>query len=491
MEVDIGLGNAEGACAPRPSRDETCAASELVPVHRGGAYANGRMAQREYLRTLSHLRGAVRYSIEHGARHGGVVGPKPGSIVSMAAPVFVLGGSQTDFSRNYAREGKTLFDAIGEAVAGALRDTELEPEAIGSAHVGNFCGELFTGQGQLGGALAIVEPRLYGVPAMRHEAACASGGIAVLSAMAEIEAGRYDCVLVVGAEMERNVSGAECAKHLASAAWVGHEGQNARYVWPFMFSEIAAEYERRYGLSYVHLAAIAKKNLQNAKRNPLAQTRSWTYDDGSFTEDDAKNPIVEGRIRRQDCGQVTDGATAIVLASATFAEAWAKRHDARVSAIPRILGWGHRTVQLGLAEKLSRSRDEPLVFPHVRRTIDDAFRRAGIPDVHALSAIETHDCFTTSEYMAIDHFGLTPPGQSYRAIESGELLFGGKLPMNPSGGLIGGGHPVGATGVRMVLDASKQVAGKAGETQVEGANRVGTLNIGGSTTTTVAFVVGT
>jgi acetyl-CoA C-acetyltransferase len=109
--------------------------------------------------------------------------------------------------------------------------------------------------------------------------------------------------------------------------------------------------------------------------------------------------------------------------------------------------------------------------------------------VDDLDLIETHDCMTPSEYMAIDHFGITPPGKSWQAIESGALLRSGRLPINASGGLIGGGHPVGATGVRMLLDAANQVCGEAGETQVEGARRAATLNIGGSTATTVSFIV--
>jgi acetyl-CoA C-acetyltransferase len=94
-----------------------------------------------------------------------------------------------------------------------------------------------------------------------------------------------------------------------------------------------------------------------------------------------------------------------------------------------------------------------------------------------------------SEYLAIDHFGITAPGESWKAVDAGELTLGGRIPMNPSGGLIGGGHPVGASGVRMVLDAHKQVLGSAGAYQVPGAKTFGTLNIGGSTTTTVAFVL--
>ena len=107
-----------------------------------------------------------------------------------------------------------------------------------------------------------------------------------------------------------------------------------------------------------------------------------------------------------------------------------------------------------------------------------------------LDLVETHDCFTMSEYMAIDHFGITPPGESWKAVESGDLEIGGRIPVNPGGGLLGGGHPVGATGVRMLVDSFKQVTGQAGGYQVPDARRAATLNIGGSTTTTVSFVVG-
>jgi acetyl-CoA C-acetyltransferase len=100
-----------------------------------------------------------------------------------------------------------------------------------------------------------------------------------------------------------------------------------------------------------------------------------------------------------------------------------------------------------------------------------------------------HDCFTPSEYLAIDHIGLTGPGESWKAIENNEIELGGRLPINPSGGLIGGGHPVGASGVRMLVDAAKQVSGTAGDYQVEGAKTFGTLNFGGSTATTVSFIV--
>jgi acetyl-CoA C-acetyltransferase len=199
---------------------------------------------------------------------------------------------------------------------------------------------------------------------------------------------------------------------------------------------------------------------------------------------------VGGRIRIADCSQVTDGAVCVFLASRDYAERYAKGTGRRLADIPRIKGWGHNTARLRFEDKIAESAGNPYVLPHVRSTIRSAMQRAGIADVNGIDAIETHDCFTTSEYMAIDHFGITAPGESWKAVEEGWLEIGGRHPINPSGGLIGCGHPVGATGVRQLLDAFWQVTGQSGDYQVEGASNVQTLNIGGSGTTSVSFVVG-
>lgn len=409
----------------------------------------------------------------------------------MSHSVFILGGHQTDFARNVARENLGVAELTRETVEGALRACSLEASAIESIHVGNAFGELFTGQAQLGAMPATMIPALLGVPSSRHEAACASGSIAALAAMSEIEAGRYDCVLVAGVEQQRNVPGELAAKHLGAAAWAGHDGKNARYMWPHLFSEIADEVDRRYGLKQAHLAKIAQKNFSNAKKNPNAQSRHWTLTDKNFSEDDEANPRIEGRLRRHDCGQMSDGAAAVVLASEEFATQYAKTHGLALDALPRIAGWGHRAAELGLASKFERSKNDPYLFPHVRQAILDAYRRANISGPQELSGIETHDCFTITEYIAIDHFGITPPGKSFEAIEDGRIETRGKIPVNASGGLIGLGHPVGATGVRMLLDAARQVSGRAGDMQIGGAKKFGTLNLGGSCTTVVSFVVTT
>ncbi len=404
----------------------------------------------------------------------------------MTEPVFILGGAQTDFARVFSREGKDISDMIGECVHAALASARVDFTDIESIHVGNAFAELQRRQGHLGAMVGQMVPELLGLPAMRHEGACASASLAVLAASAEIEAGRYDCVLVTGVEELRNVPGDVASANQNAAGWQGHEGIDCRFLWPAVFGDLAAVYEERHGLDRRHLNRIAEINYGNARRNPNAQTRAWTFDALAFTDDDRANPVIEPGTRRQDCGQITDGAATIVLASGRFA----KEIGRDLSITPRLQGWGHRNGGLRYRDKIERSRGQDYIFPHVRQTITEAWARAGIHDIRDIDGIETHDCFTSTEYMAIDHFGLTAPGQSWMAIEAGDIELGGRMPINPSGGLIGGGHPVGATGTRMLLDACKQVTGEAGDYQVEGARRFATLNIGGSLGTVVSFIVG-
>lgn len=405
-------------------------------------------------------------------------------------PVYVLGGAQTDFARNWAREGLGIEDMMHEVFFHGLEASDLQPRDIQSVHIGNFVGELFCGQGQLGGIVAGFDPALSGVPTSRHEAACASGSMAILSAMAEIEAGRYDLVCVLGVEMMRNVSGEVAAQYLGAAAMAGVEWTDARYLWPRAFSDLFDAYAERYGsMNYAHLGEIARINYENAKRNPYAQTRNWSFEPGAFTADDTLNPVIEGAVRRNDCGQVTDGAAVVFLASEARAAEYARHRGRTLSDLARIDGWGHRTAPMRFTTKLAEGADTPFVLPQVNRCIGDAFARAGIASPFDLDLIETHDCFAMTEYAAIDSFGITAPGESGKAIEEGIIAHDGRLPINPSGGLIGLGHPVGATGVRMMLDAYAQVTGQAQACQVDGAKRAGILNIGGSTTTIAAFVV--
>lgn len=405
--------------------------------------------------------------------------------------VYILGGAQTDFSLNWTRKQLGGIDAImKDSFERALEVTQVELSDIQSVQVGNFVGSLFCGQGQLGGVLVQQFPKLAGIPTARHEAACASGSMAAFAAMREIEAGYYDLVAVTGVEMMRNVDGYTASKHLGAAAWIGHEAEEANYPWVYLFAQIKDFYQERYGVDDAHLAQIAKTNYANAQRNPNAQTRTWQISEADFGTDDTQNPYVEGSLRKSDCARITDGSATIFLASAEYAKSYAQKRGIAFDEIPYIKGWGHRTAPIQLAHKLNHAPQKTYPFPHLHGAIQDALSRAAVASASDLDAIETHDCFTISEYAALEHFGLTEAGKAWQIIENESISFTGNLPVNPSGGLIGGGHPVGATGVRMLLDAHRQISGTAGDYQVENAKNIGLLNIGGSFTTVASFVVG-
>ena len=404
--------------------------------------------------------------------------------------VFVLGGYQTDFGRNWTKEKKHFAAMMREAVLGAVEATNIDPRDIQVAHVGNFAAELYCHQGHLGAFFVEVDPIFSGLPTARHEAACASGSIALLAATAELQAGWYDLACVVGIEQMKTVSAAEGGDFLGTAAWYEQEAKGVEFPFPKLFGRLGDEYDKRYGLKDEHLAAISATNYSNAKLNPNAQTRTWYMNKAHACSRDEHNAAVGGRIHIADCSQVTDGAAAVFLASRAYAERFAKSRGIPLESIPRIKGWGHHTSRLRFEDKVAESKNSEYVLPHVRATVTDAWRRAGIADVAGIDGIETHDCFTTSEYMAIDHFGITRPGESWKAVEEGWIDLEGKIPINPSGGLIGAGHPVGATGVRQLLDGYRQVTGTAGDYQVEGAKDFQTLNIGGSGTTSVSFIIG-
>ena len=406
------------------------------------------------------------------------------------APVYILGGAQSDFARNWTKEGKHFVDVMRQTVIDGLATAKLEPREVETAHVGNFAAELYAKQGQLGAFFLEIDPVFRGLPTTRHEAACASGSVAILAATAEIEAGRYDCAAVVGLEQMKTVDTVTGGDFLGTAGWYERECKGKDYPFPRLFGRLGDEYDKRFGLKDEHLAKISAVNYSNARRNPLAQTRNWPRSESDPQQREKFKQVLAGRIRVGDCSQVTDGCSVLFFASEQFAAEHARCHGLKLEALPRVLGWGHHTASMEFDAKVAQSKDNPYVLPHTRQAILDAFARAGIKSAFEVNGIETHDCFTTSEYMAIDHFGLTKPGESWKAIEEGVIELGGKLPVNPSGGLIGAGHPVGATGVRQMLDCYRQVTDTAGDYQVEGARRFAMLNIGGSGTTSCAFVVG-
>src|SRR5271165_3666066 len=242
---------------------------------------------------------------------------------SQNAPVYLLGGYQTDFARNWTKEKKHFAALMREGVQGALEAVSVDPIDVQVAHVGNFAAELYCKQGHLGAFFIEADPAFSGLPTGRHEAACASGSIAMLAALAEIQAGWYDLACVVGIEQMKTVPASEGGDYLGTAAWYEQEAKGVEFPFPKLFGKLGDEYDKRFGLKDEHLAAISALNYANAKSNPLAQTRTWYMNLHHARSRDEFNAAVGGRVRISDCSQVTDGSAGVVLASRAYAEKYA------------------------------------------------------------------------------------------------------------------------------------------------------------------------
>ncbi len=411
--------------------------------------------------------------------------------------VYVLGGAQTDFERNWKKEGKNLVALLKEVINDSFNETGFTFEELKrlnkdnrvEAFVGNFIAESYINQGHLGAFLTEVNEAFYGVPSARYEAACASSSVALEAAVTKIKSGDIDVAVVVGFEIMKYVDSRAGGDILGRAAYYEKEGKGIELPFPKLFGRLADAIldkypeldEKRFMDA---LAQISLNNYSNAKRNPNAQTRKWfmSYEQASDRGNDT-NPLVGGRLATSDCSQVTDGACCVILCSENYIKEKGIKNNIVVK------GFGHRTAPLLFDKKIADNKESEYVLPWTRQAVLDAYRRSGLT-VDDIDCFETHDCFTSSEYAAISAFGITEPGKEYEAVENGTIAFEGKKPINPSGGLIGCGHPVGASGARMFLDLYKQVSGKAGEYQIQGAKNAMMLNIGGSATTNYVFIVG-
>jgi len=410
----------------------------------------------------------------------------------MAEPVYIAGAGRTDFKRNFRKEGKTIRHIILEAAQAAIADAGIEAREIDSGVVGSFASGLFTRQLHLGAFLTEVDPALRGIPTMHVEAACASGGVAVLTAAQQIMAGLHDVVLVVGAEQQKTMAPAEGADVLAAAAdYELEKPEYGEFTFPKLFGRIAEVYGRRYGLTEESLARVAVKNHAHARLNPLAQMRDSTLTlKDACTVSDA-NPRIAPPLKVTDCSQITDGGAALVLCSGSFLKRLPRR------AGVWLLGYGHTTDHLPLNAK------EPPEFPMASKAASLAYEMAetGPRDIHGA---EVHDCFSISELIAYEVLGLAEKGEGAKLLESGATALPSvrsaiahrpspiahSISVNPGGGLMGDGHPVGASGVRQVVEAYQQLTGTAGQRQIEGAQRFLTFNMGGSVTTSVVMIWG-
>src|ERR1700739_2221022 len=379
--------------------------------------------------------------------------------------VYILGGARTDFKRNLKKEGKTIRHLITEAGKKALEDAKLDAGEVQAGAVGNFNSGQFTKQLQLGAFIPEIDSKLRGIPTMHTEAACASGALSVLLGAQWIMGGLYDVVLVVGAEQQKTMSSLDGSDVLGAAAdYHNEKPEYGDFMFPKLFGRIAQIYIEKYGAKEADLATVAWKNYAHAKLNPLAQMRDadLTLDCASQVSD--KNPSVAPPLKVSDCSQITDGSAGLVLVSGKYLEKIGRDK----SKTPRLLGFGHTTDYLALEKK-----DAP-TFSTARKAARNAFGMAKLTP-RDLNGADVHDCFSVTEIVVYEILGLAEPGKGAELAKSGATALPqvrnekmkGKidlnLPVNPGGGVMGDGHPVGATGVRQVFEAYQHLPGPAGQ----------------------------
>lgn len=371
----------------------------------------------------------------------------------------IVGWAHSPFGKLEAPDIEAL---VGGVTTDALAHAGVEPEAVELIAVG-VMNNGFSRQGFEGALIGTAVPALAHVPAIHTENACATGSAALHTALDFIESGRGRIALVVGAEKMTAKSNAEIGDILLSACYRREEDQvDAGFAG--IFGRLAQAYFQRHGDRSEELAMIAAKNHLNGVGNPYAQIRKDLGVAFCNTVSE-KNPIVAGPLRRTDCSLVSDGAAALVLAD----------HETAMG-LSRAIGFRARSHR---NDALPLSRRDPIAFDGARRAWTHAKEAAGV-SVDDLSFVETHDCFTIAEMIEYEAMGLTAPGEGWKAVREGWTQKGGRLPVNPSGGLKAKGHPIGATGVSMHALACMQLMGEAGDMQIDGATLAGIFNMGGA-----------
>jgi len=366
--------------------------------------------------------------------------------------ISILGSSITDFGELW---DKSLEDLFASAIDGALQHAHLDSKDIEAVFVANMAAGSLNHQRQLNALVAQHFPHY--PPAMRLEAACASGGVAMLAAEYALLAGQFKTVLVVGAEKMTDVSSPELTNILSSAAYSATEQGST---FPTLYALFAQHHMHKYGTTRRQLSSVVVKNHLHALDNPHAQ-----FHKKLTIEQVEASAVVATPLHLLDCSPITDGAAAVILTTNA------------VSKKPTILGWGQGQDSLDLA-----GRDSLDELRATRQAAEKAYTAAQL-SAKDIQVAEVHDCFTIAELFAIEDLGFVPKGQAGRATENSLTTYGGQVVVNPSGGLKASGHPTGATGV-------KQVAYLAQLLEKQQYQYGLTHNVGGSGATAVVHILG-
>ncbi len=348
----------------------------------------------------------------------------------------------------YIREaGKATLEKIGGA------------DKVDSIVIGNFMAARFNKQAHLGAFAAYIDPALKYKPSLRVEGACASGGLALVTAIRDVLAETSDVVLALGVEVQNTVKAIYGADILAGAGWFQQRKKGHAYFFPGEFSDRAGTYFEEFGMEYTRKAmAVWYKNaIENARLCPTAQEYENKNPDLIGTAMTPPNPkVFTDHLNVFDCSKVSDGASAIAVVS----EEGLERLGIPKSEAVEIKSFGH------VVGDITELPPDPNELTTTKKSVAQALQDAGIT-IQQLGTAEVHDCFTIAGILMVEAIGFAERGKGAAFVAEGNTSRQGLIPMNTTGGLIGWGHPTGATGVHQAVTIWEQLTGKAGDAQIE------------------------
>lgn len=394
-------------------------------------------------------------------------------------PIYIAGVGMTPFGRHL---GLSVKDLTRQAVQAALQDAGCERSQLQSAFFANATQGHMEGQHMVRGQLALRSMGIAGIPVVNVENACASASTALHLAVQQVRSGAADIVLAVGAE--KMVSEDKARMFAAfDGAWDVHDveaskarllamgegvtppagSQSPRPYSVFMdiYAAMGRLHMRLYGSTQAQFAAVAAKNHGHSVHNPLAQ-----YREAMSVAQVLAAPPISYPITLPMCSPVSDGAAAAIVCNA----AGLKRLQGNASRAVRVLGCVLQTGSDRAADDLQNHL--------VRKAAEQLYAQAGVAP-QDVGVAEVHDATAIGEVLQSELLGLVPEGQGGLAAERGETALGGRIPINPSGGLESKGHPIGATGLGQVFELVTQLRGEAGSRQVPGARIALAENGGG------------
>jgi acetyl-CoA C-acetyltransferase len=363
-------------------------------------------------------------------------------------------------STAFGKHGDKPIEVLAvEAAAAAMEDSGVETKDIGVLYLGNFIGGVLTGQEVLAGLVGD-NLGLENVPCTKVEGACASGGIAFRHAAMAIATGQCDAAIVVGVEKMTHAATPEVTAALNCAMDNRSDGTSG-LTFPGLFGLAWRVHAQRYGTTREQVSAVVMKNKRNGLKNPLAQMGA------NLTQElIAASPFICDPLQLYDCCPASDGAAALVLVASDRAH---KRKGARIDVAATIQTRGSARIA---------GHPDLATFEATVEAAKRAYAQSGLVPKD-IDFVELHDCFSIAEVIDSEDLGLAPRGKGAVWAAEGRTAVGGEIPINPSGGLLAKGHPVGATGVGQLYESVLQLRGEH-PNQVKDAAIGLTHNLGGT-----------